>query len=330
MKPLFRPALCVALALTPLAACGDSGGTREAQAAESARPDAAKLDVAVLRFSGIPDADKDKLTKQYEAVKAYLEIELGVPVEYVHAPDYAGAVAALCSNKLDFCWLGGVTAVQAEEQTGGKTVFVATRDEDLRFKTYFIANRALVDSGKLPAAPALEPMPLSALSALKPALAECSFTFGAKGSTSGHVMPRHFLESAEVDLDPEQDFKSPAAFQLQGGHSATLAAVASGAVDVGALNYTNWEKADDATKQNAPVIYVTPEYVDYCVVASQRLGPDLVAKLRQAFVELDPSVPAEKAVLEAFSAKRFVAADPKAWDEMRGVMKSLEERGILE
>ncbi len=319
MRPHSRRCVPTASLLALVASCGGGSETK-----------AAETRVTVLRFSGIPDADKDKLTKQYEAVKAYLEAALGLPVEYVHAPDYTGAVTALSANKIDLAWLGGVTAVQAEESTGGKTIFVAARDEDLRFKTYFIANRRLVDEGLLAAAPALEPMPLSVLAAMKPVLAGCSFTFGAKGSTSGHVMPRHFLESSEVGIDPEKDFTSPPSYQLQGGHSATLAAVASGAADVGAVNYTNWEKADEATQGNAPVIYVTPEYVDYCMVASQRLGADLIARLRAAFVELDPSIPEEQAVLEAFSAKRFVAADPKAWDGIRKVLESAKQRGVLD
>jgi phosphonate transport system substrate-binding protein len=318
------PSAALAVALS-LCACGDSSATeptsKESSAASTPR---------TLRFSGIPDSDKEKLTREYQAVADWLAAELGMPVEYVHAPDYTGAVTALAADKVDFVWLGGVTAVEAETATGGQAIFLATRDTDLKFKSYFIANRAHVDSGRFQELAELAPRPLSDLAALKPALKQSTFTFGSKSSTSGHIMPRHFLESPEVGISPETDFAQPAGYQLQGGHSATLAAVASGAVDVGVLNYTNWEKADAEQKAKAPLIYVSPEYVDYCMVAHARIGNELAEKLRTAFAGLDASDPADKAVLEAFSAERFVKADPADWDGIRAVLASAKERGVLD
>lgn len=310
-------ALVVALSLV---ACGD------ADAPKAGAPAAPRT----LRFSGIPDSDKDKLSQQYQAVADWLSAELGMPVEYVHAPDYTGAVTALAADKIDFAWLGGVTAVEAETVTDGQAVFLAARDSDLRFKSYFIANRALVDSGRFQERTDLSPQPLAELAALKPALAQGTFTFGSKSSTSGHIMPRHFLESPEVGIDPEKDFAQPAGYQLQGGHSATLAAVASGAYDAGVLNYTNWEKAEPELKAKAPLIYVTPEYVDYCVVAHARIGTELAEKLRDAFAGLDASDPADKAVLDAFAATSFVRADRADWDGIRKVLASAKERGVLD
>jgi phosphonate transport system substrate-binding protein len=320
-----RLACAAVVAAVSLISCDDSSSSAPA-ATSKAAPSAART----LRFSGIPDSDKEKLTQQYQAVADWLSAELGMPVEYVHAPDYTGAVTALAADKVDFVWLGGVTAVEAETATRGQAIFLATRDTDLRFKSYFIANRVHVDSGRFVERTDLSPQPLADLAALKPALAQGTFTFGSKSSTSGHIMPRHFLESPEVGISPEKDFAQPAGYQLQGGHSATLAAVASGAVDVGVLNYTNWEKAAPEEKAKAPLIYVTPEYVDYCMVAHARIGNELAEKLREAFAGLDASDPADKRVLDAFSAQKFVKADPKDWDGIRNVLASAKARGVLD
>lgn len=291
-----------------------------------AQDPAPKLDA--LRFSGIPDADKKDLSKQYEVVSAYLSKELGLRVEFVNVPDYNGAVTSLAANKIDFAWLGGVTAVQSEERTKNEVSFVAARDTDLKFKSYFVANKALVDSGRFEPVASLDYGTVEQLKALAPALKQSSFTFGDKLSTSGHFMPRHFL--AEAGLDPESAFHGKPGFQLQGGHSATLKAVASGAFDVGVLNYASWEKADDATKAAAPVIAVSPAFVDYCWVAHNRVGKETIGKLRAAFVKLDAKNPAHEPVLKVFSAAKFVDADPKLWDGMRAVMKAARERGIVE
>jgi phosphonate transport system substrate-binding protein len=284
--------------------------------------------IEVLRFSGIPDSDKRDLSKQYEVVSAYLAKELGLRVEFVNVPDYNGAVTALAANKIDFAWLGGVTAVQSEERTKNAVTFVATRDTDLAFKSYFVAHKSLVESGRFRKVESLDYGKIDQLKALVPAFKQSSFTFGDKLSTSGHFMPRHFL--GEAGLDPETAFASKPGFQLQGGHSATLKAVASGAFDLGVLNYASWEMADDATKAAAPVVAVSPAFVDYCWVAHNRVGKDAIASLRKAFVQLDAKNPAHEPVLKVFSASKFVDADPKLWDGMRAVMKAARERGVVE
>jgi phosphonate transport system substrate-binding protein len=261
--------------------------------------------VAKLRFTGIPDADKEKLTKQYEVVTAYLSKELGVEVEYVHVPDYSGAVNSLAANKVDLVWLGGVTGVQAEERTKGEAVFIACRESDKQFKSYFIARKEL-GIGKIDK---LEDIPSPG---------DRTFTFGSKSSTSGHIMPRHFL--TEAGMKPEDTFKS-VGYQLKGGHSATLRAVQTGQTDIGALNFKTYDGASDSDKDNTEIIYTTPTYVDYVMVGHKRLG-DLNDKIAEAFAKLDPSNADQKKVLDAFSAKKFVKADPAWWDGIRDVLKN--------
>lgn len=282
-----------------------------------------------FRFSGIPDADKEQLTRRYEVVARYLAGALGRPAQYVHVPDYTAAVTALASHKIDAAWLGGVTSVQAEQRTPAGVHFVAARATDLRFKSYFVANRAWVDRGELVARRDRSPQPLEDLAALAPVLARGRFSFGAKGSTSGHVMPRWFLRSEVVGLDPRTAFAGPPVYQLEGGHSATLSAVASGAVDFGVVNFAAWESAAEPTRASAPVIYVTPEYVDYCLVAHGQLAPASLGALEAALVGLRAEDPVQREVLDAFSAESFVAVQPSQWDQIRSVLDQLQREGEL-
>ena len=233
--------------------------------------------------------------------------------------DYTGAVVALGAGKIDLAWLGGVTSIDAERATGGDVTFVACRDTDLHFKSYFIANHDTIAQGRI--------AKLNSLEELKPRLEGLSFTFGNKKSTSGHIMPRYFM--ALAGIDPERDIRGRPKYQLQGGHDATLRAVASGLVDVGALNYTAWERASAEDKANAPIIYVTPEYVDYCLVAHNRLGADTIDKIRAALTELDRQVPEHRQILDAFSAEKFVAANAGDWDGIRNVLKDPRLQEIL-
>ncbi len=273
---------------------------------------------AVIRLSAIPDFNKGTLDDTCKRLAAYLQKELGLDVRYDAANDYTASVNGLAANKLDLVWYGGVTSVEADDATNGEVTFVATRDIDLKFKTYFIANAAAVAAGKV--------RPVTRLEDLKPMLKELTFTFGDKKSTSGHIMPRHFM--VQAGIDPERDCKAPASYRPSGGHGATLASVISGEVDLGALNYSYYDKAKPEDRAKAPLVYTTPEYVDYCFVAHNRLGGETIQRIRAALTRLDPANPEHAAILKDWGAGRFVAADRSQWDGIRSVLKSLP-KGFL-
>lgn len=303
----FRTASLFSLFALGVAACG---GDKQANAADSASAGALPT---VIRVSAIPDDNKTKVADTNEKLCAYLKAKTGIEVRFESSSDYTACVNGLLANKLDLVWLGGVTTVEADDAAKGQAVFVATRDIDLVFKTYFIANEKALAAGKI--------KKVDKLQDLKPMLKDLTFTFGSKKSTSGHIMPRHFM--VQAGIDPEQDLKGSAAYRASGGHGATLQAVASGEVDFGALNYSSYDNAAADLKQKAPIVYTTPTYVDYCWIGHQRLGTATLDKLKTAMLALDPKIPDQKQILDAWGAGRFVAADKKQWDGIRSVLKAL-------
>lgn len=295
-RPLVTLAITLALpglALS-LASCGGS-----------------EAGTSVIRVSAIPDDLKVEVAAMNQKLVDYLEAKTGLQVEFSPSSDYTAAVNGLLANKLDLVWLGGVTSVDADKGSDGKVTFVATRDIDLKFKSYFIANHQAIEAGKV--------RKLDQLSDLKPMAANLTFTFGSKKSTSGHIMPRHFLR--EAGIDPEQAFQSQPAYS--GNHRATLQNVASGSVDVGALNFSTYDKADAALQEKAEIIYTTPFYVDYCWIGHDRLGKATLDKIEQALLALDPADPDHKVILDAWGAGRFVEARREQWDGIRKVLESL-------
>ncbi len=216
-------------------------GTVVAQ--EPAAKPKASTPPTVVRVSAIPDFNKKTLNETAKAVCDYLGKQVGIEFRFEPSSDYTACVNGLAANKLDLVWFGGLTAVEAMDVCKDDARLVACRDVDLEFKTYFIANKEAIQKGKV--------KPVDKLEDLKPMLANLTFTFGDKKSTSGHLMPRHFLVTAGID--PEKAFKSPASFRLSGGHAATMQAVSSGEVDLGALNYVYY----DAYDYNGPYYYPT-------------------------------------------------------------------------
>ncbi|MBL9076516.1 MAG: phosphate/phosphite/phosphonate ABC transporter substrate-binding protein [Planctomycetes bacterium] len=272
-----------------------------------------------LRFSVIPDFNKATLAEHCKRIETVLSSKLGIPVRYEPSADYTTAVNGLVANKLDFVWLGGKTTCDAIDAGKGQVNVLATRDIDLHFKTYFIANQKAIDAGRI--------KPLQKLAELAPLAKDLTFTFGDKNSTSGHLMPRHFL--VEAGIDPNKSFRGEAGYQASGGHAATLKAVASGAADLGALNFAYYDAAKPEDKAAAPIVFTTPEYVDYAWVAHDRIGAELKQKLATAFTTLDPKVEAEKAVLDAWKCKKFEPATNSQWNDIRKVRDSLP-KGFLQ
>lgn len=271
--------------------------------------------------TGIPDSKEESDKAKYKALLDYLAKETGLEFEYKRPTDYAATTQMLISGEAHLAYLGGVTTYRAEQELGDKAVLVATRDIDVKFKTYFIANKAVVDAHKLETVSGDSPDKGGSLEQLKPFAKDLSFTFGAKGSTSGHYMPRAYLNNA--GMAPEDTFKSVA---FTDNHDNTLKAVAAGAVDLGALNYTNYENATAEQKANAPIVFVAGPYVDYCWVGNMNTqSAETFKKITAAFLKLSLNDPEQKKVLELNSAGSYVEAKPALWNDLRKVVDNVDK-----
>ncbi|MDE0034050.1 MAG: putative selenate ABC transporter substrate-binding protein [Deltaproteobacteria bacterium] len=257
-----------------------------------------------LRVSAIPDEDPQELLRKYKPFTDYIAKEVGVKVKFVPVVDYAATVEGLAANRLDIVWYGGFTSVQATQRAKGATR-LAMREEDSSFKSVFVTR---TDSG------------IKELADLKGK----TFAFGSVSSTSGHLMPRHFLKAAGID--PERDFKK---FGFSGAHDATAAWVAAGRVDAGALNFLVWKKLVNKKKIDTGkthVFWTTPPYVDYVWVARGGVSEEIREKFKQALLKLDYSKPEDKKIMDLQRTKKFISAKDSDWD---GIRKAAIAAGML-
>ncbi|MBA2672886.1 putative selenate ABC transporter substrate-binding protein [Ramlibacter sp.] len=258
----------------------------------------------VFRITAIPDESPTELARKAAPLVKYLERTLGVKVEFTPVTDYAAAVEALVNKQVELAWFGGFTFVQAHQRSGGKIVPLVQREEDEKFRSVFIATDPAIKS----------------LADLKGR----NFSFGSQSSTSGHLMPRSFLLSAGVD--PDKDMKRVA---YSGAHDATVAAVAAGKVDAGALNISVWEKLV-ADKKVDPakvrVFHTTPTYYDYNWSVHADMPAAQREKLARAFTELTPATQEGKDVLELQRATRFL---PTRVENYKGIEAAARNAGLL-
>jgi phosphonate transport system substrate-binding protein len=265
---------------------------------------AASFAQQVFRVTAIPDESPTELARKAAPLMKYLEAKLGMKVEFTPVTDYAAAVEALANRKVDLAWFGGFTFVQAQMRSGGKAVPIVQREEDERFRSVFITSEPTIKQ----------------LSDLKGK----DVSFGSQSSTSGHLMPRSFLLQAGVD--PDKDFRRVA---YSGAHDATIAAVAAGKVQAGALNISVWEKfvADKRVDSSKVVaFYTTPPYFDYNWTVHAEMPAALRDKLTQALLALSRDEPAGKEILELQRATRFV---PTKADNYKGIEAAARSAGLL-
>lgn len=263
----------------------------------------ASAEEAVLKVSAIPDEAPTELQRKFAPLGQYLEKELGMKVQFVPVTDYAAVVTALNSDKIDMAWLGGFTFVQASLH--GKVVPLVQREEDSKFTSKFIVNAAVN---------------AKSLKDLKGK----SFAFGSASSTSGHLMPRYFLQ--KEGIKPETFFKNVA---YSGAHDATVAWVASGKVDAGALNASVWDKLVASGKVDSSkvkLLATSPAFYDYNWTVRGNLDKKLQARITTAFLKLDPKNPQDKAILELQRASRFI---PTKADNYKGIEAAAEAAGLL-
>jgi len=257
-----------------------------------------------LRVSAIPDEAPTELLRKFKPLGQYLEQKLGMKVEFVPVSDYPAVVEALATDRLDMAWLGGFTFVQVHLKSPTATPLVQ-REQDAEFTSKFITANPEIES----------------LADLKGK----TFAFGSISSTSGSLMPRYFMLK-DNNIKPETYFSRVA---YSGAHDATAAWVQAGKVDAGVLNASVWDKLVASGKvdtNKVKVFATTPSYYDYNWTVRGSLDPALKEKIKQAFLDLDPAKPADKAILDLQAASRFIATSP---DNYKGIEEAARAAELL-
>ena len=258
----------------------------------------------VFRVTAIPDESPTELARKAAPLMRYLEAQLGMKVEFTPVTDYAAAVEALVNKKVDLAWFGGFTFVQANTRSGGKMLPLVQREEDTKFRSVFITSDPSVKS----------------LADLKGK----DVSFGSQSSTSGHLMPRSYV--LQAGLNPDKDFRRVA---YSGAHDATIAAVAAGKVQAGALNISVWEKfvADKKVDtERVKVFYTTPPYFDYNWTVHADMPAAQRDKISKAFLSLSRDDASGKEILELQRATRFLPSQPENY---KGIEAAAQSAGLL-
>ena len=269
----------------------------------------ATVSAQTLVFTAIPDEDETKLVERFRGIADYLSAELDVDVRYIPVKSYAAAISAFRNNQVQLAWFGGLSGVQARELVPGSEA-IAQGVEDKAFYSHFIAHKS---TG------------LDTVENLGEEFRGTTFTFGSKGSTSGRLIPEYYIREA-FDEGPEEVFDRVG---FSGNHTRTLRLVEAGTYDVGAINFSVWDKEmengnidTDAVK----VIWTTPSYPNYQWTirgdVNDRFGEGFSQRVQEALLAMD-----DPALLESFPRSGFIPVSNDAYEPIRVVGKQI---GIID
>lgn len=256
-----------------------------------------------LRITVLPDQSPELLHRQHDSLVAYLGKSLGIPTELILPKDYPEMSKLFHEHKVDLVYFGGLSFVNARKVDNA--IPIALRDIDLRFTSIFMARhsqqqRKLEDfRGK-------------------------RFSFGSKQSTSGHLMPRYYMQ--QLGIYPEHYFSE---VHYSGSHDRTADMIKQNVVDLGTVNYSIIEGLFNKgllNRSDYDVIWITPPYPDYVWAVSSNLNPTFRQRLQAAFLAISPQDSDQKGILADQSAAGFLPVKSSDFDRLE---KIADQLGLL-
>lgn len=262
-------------------------------------------------FASASTTDPEAFSKRMDLLTAYLTKCLEIPVEYIKVTDYTGVIEGMKYKKVDIGSTGSFAFCLAEKRTGAKALVATTlgNGEMRRYQSLLLTHPGTdIDS----------------VQQILDNPGKYSLAFTDPASTSGHLMPRKFLE--EKGLIPESDFKE---VLFSGSHTAAIYSLVSQKVDVTA-SFQNaldrLEKKNKIQKNQYKVLWTSKPIPNSPIFTRSDLDPKIQQKIITAYENMEKDAPeVYKLMLEVYQAKKIIykEADPKVWDEIREIVAGL-------
>lgn len=263
----------------------------------------------VLRVGVLPSAAESQLHLRYSSLLAHLSQKTGRPTQLVTTSSYEELLNLFEEHRVDLGFFGGLTFIRAHAFFGAEPLVM--RDGDKRASTYAVVKEGgpFQDCYNFDCA----------------GLARARLLFGPRLSTSGHLMPRHFLK-AERNMEPEASF---GAVGYGEGHRAVVLAVRDGAADVAMVNAGMFRAmlGDGVVKPGElHVIWETPPFPDSVWAVQADMDEVLKTRLRDAFLALDASDDADASPTESDLINSYM---PAATADFASLLKIADAQGLM-
>jgi phosphonate transport system substrate-binding protein len=273
--------------------CTQSGGGKA--------PDATP---AKLVFGFVPSVEADKIAENAQPMADYLSKELGMPVETYTTQDYAGLVEAMKSGQVDIGSLPPLAYVLAKDRGAADVMLKTSRRGSPTYHAMFTARAG------------------SGITKIEDAKGK-RIAFVDPSSASGFLFPAAYLK--KQGIEPDSYFSQTV---FAGGHDAAIRAVYTGEVDVAATYddaRNKLEKLDAYKDVKTKVVPIgkTDEIPNDTISIRSGLAPELVAKIKAAFLKYKDTPEGKKTLDDVYEVDDLLDAADADYDPVREVAQAM-------
>lgn len=243
-----------------------------------------------------------RLAASFTPLTQYLSARLGEPVRLHVARDYQAHLDGVAIGRYDFAYLGPSLYVQMRGLHGPRPLLARQQIGNSPVFHGKIVVRA--DS------------PIRRLADL----AGKRFAFGDPLSTMGHRVPRYLLWQAGVGVE------QLASHKFVGDHLNVALGVLAGEFDAGAVKEDVFYQYE---KRGLRAIATSPPISDHLFVATHRMQPDKIRKLRALLLAMHRDAEG-RAALQAMTpgVRALVPVQDSDYDSLRAIMQTQQALGM--
>ncbi|NYT35314.1 phosphate/phosphite/phosphonate ABC transporter substrate-binding protein [Allopusillimonas soli] len=256
-----------------------------------------------LKYSIIPTQDTVRELALYKPVLKLLEEETGKKIEFYMPTSYSSVVEALLGKWVDIATLGPESYVIAHGKDPSIEVFATYYKKAHGVQPAGPGYKSTLITKKGSKFDSIESLKGSVLLLVDPA------------STSGALIPKS-LFTKEIK-EPLDQYFSRVAFS--GGHDLSTIAIENGKADaafVATHRFMNTVDAGKAKVDDFNYLWTSPRIPQDPFVYRSQLCPDLKAKIKKAFLDLDKT-PEGRKYLDNVDSEKFVSMSDSDYDIIR-------------
>jgi len=281
-------------------------------------------DKAALDANGVPGklligsygGDNPAQTKgALEPFRAYLQQKLGMEVEFFYTTDYTAVIEALRSKKIHMAHLTPFAYVLATRQPGLEPIVtLGINGSPTLYHSIIFTN---THTG------------LKTMADVKAKAKSLTLCFADPASTSGHLIPRAYLNS--IGLNPDNAFKET---MFAGSHAGSILSVKSGKMDVGCstseLALNKLIREGIVKREDIVILWTSPPIVNDAITVRSDLNKDFIKKIQDAYLSAaKDNFPAFSKYVQLYwpdpRIMSYVPAQDSMYNQLRSIAGSIKD-----
>lgn len=245
----------------------------------------------------------------------YLSKKLGMEVEFFYTTDYPALIEAMRSKKIHMAHLTPYAYILATQRPGLEPIVT------LGIKGKPTVYHSIIFTNKKTG--------LKTMADVRARAKNLTLCFADPASTSGHLIPRGYLDS--IGLDPDKAFKETI---FAGSHAAAILSVKSEKVDIGCstseLALEKLIREHIVKREDIVILWTSPPIVNDAIAIRSDLNKDFIKKVQQAYVNAnrDDFEAFKKYVLLYWPNPKEMAYVPiqdSAYNQLRKIAGSIKD-----